>query len=219
MSDRSQDCPGSNASQVEHRHDWDMMKARLATTALHACLRALCCVLIVRRPGASAQHHNISSIGAVGDGAVVCPLGHYNHDEDGSTDCLACPAGKYSLSPRAISRPQLHAGVGNLAQSVDNGDPNKIFSIGNPSSNPHPDGGWNFATTSCYFDDCIAECTCAVDCDTVSNGGIPLCRMGKPGATLYDEAGFAGMNGVRRCGATSQSSVLFVSCPPCLLPS
>ena len=165
-------------------------------------------------PGAMAQQ-GLSSIGAVGEHAAVCPLGHYDHDEDASTDCLACPAGKFSQSPRAISRPQLDAGGGDLALDVDNGDSQRLFSLGDPSSNPHPDGGWNFATTSCHFDDCIAECTCALDCDDydLAPGGKD-CEYGAyAGATVYDLPGWPGMNGLRRCGATSQMGVLHVSGP------
>lgn len=164
-------------------------------TAAWLVLHAACCT--------TAQQQDLSSVGARGDNAAVCALGYYDHDEDASTACLACPAGKYSQSPGAVSRPELDAGAGNLALSVDNGDTQRLFAMGDNSDNPHPDGGWNFATTTCYFDECIAECSCAVDCDNLDGMcGIP--------PLVYTLPDFSGMNGVRRCGATSQASVAMV---------
>eukprot|EP01043_Picozoa_sp_COSAG02_P003590 COSAG02_NODE_89_length_38500_cov_61.646910_2_plen_263_part_00 len=158
-------------------------------------------------PSATAQQ-DLSLVGAVADDDAGCSLGYYDHDEDASTACLACPVGKYSRSPAAISRPELDAGAGELTLSVDNGDSQRLFAMGDPSSNPHPDGGWNYATTNCSFDACIAECTCAADCEQLDG----LCNWPP---MIYAQPDFAGMNGIRRCGATSQSTVTMVSaCNP-----
>ena len=159
-------------------------------------------------PSVTAQQQDLSLVGAVADDDTGCSLGYYDHDEDASTACLACPVGKYSRSPAAISRPELDAGAGDLTLSVYNGDSQRLFAMGDPSSNPHPDGGWNYATTNCSFDACIAECTCAADCEQLDN----MCNFPP---LVYAQPDFAGMNGIRRCGATSQSTVMMVSaCNP-----
>jgi hypothetical protein len=94
-----------------------------------------------------------------------------------------------SLSNGAIGKPSLLAGAGNLLVGLDNGEASGEHSVGFPSE-----------TSTCVWDDCIANCECTQDCENMEG----MCNF-PPQPYYY--ADWPGMNGVRRCGAFKQSSM------------
>ena len=98
-------------------------------------------------------------------------------DSDGTRECTLCPAGYFSPREGGKSRTGLTGGFGNLL-------------IGLPGTPENP--------AECVYDPCIETC------------GEDKCSMECYQACNWQSADFnheSGLNGVRTCGAFSQSSI------------
>ena len=128
-----------------------------------------------------------------------CPAGRFS-DAVGVTECAGqcaagsisspgaqescdlCPAGQYSPDAGGVNRDYLSFGYGNLVSQLYN------------------------TNDECRFEDCVADCTCSVPCD-ISAEGITWCTETETDTIDgVRTSTSAGLNGIRQCGATRQSS-------------
>ena len=133
-------------------------------------------------------------------GSGGCEPGHYDHDQLAATACQVCPAGKFSSSSHAFSRGTLTAGQGDIAKGLPNGNLtwNNSIAYTEAGDKYYMSDSYPLNTTTCYFADCVKDCSCAVECTGPC--------VGPP--RTYDHPTFEGENGIRICGNTRSTSMI-----------